>query len=120
MKTSTDPRHINRIHIIQDLFSQSFKQQQFKYPETRQIWQLHPKIDNYIQKAATQWPVEKISKMDLAILRLAVYELLLTHKNPPKVIIDEAIEIAKKYGNDNSPAFINGVLGTIISSNNKL
>lgn len=70
-------------------------------------------IDEFIKKAAPEFPVDKINKVDLAILRLAVYELIVEKKEPPKVIIDEAIELAKEYGGDTSPQFINGALGNI-------
>lgn len=75
-----------------------------------------PTIDQAIQSAAAEWPIDKIAKIDLAILRLAAYELMIEGKEPPKVIIDEAIELAKTYGNDNSAKFVNGVLGTILKS----
>lgn len=103
MKTSHDPRHQNRIDRMQKLFAQSFqgdKQNQ--------------SIDNAIQSAAPEWPIDKIAKIDLSILRLAAFELMIERKEPPKVIIDEAIELAKTYGNDNSAKFVNGVLGTIL------
>lgn len=73
-----------------------------------------PTIDQYIQIAAPEWPIEKIAKIDLSILRLAVWELEFDKKNPPKVIIDEAVELGKSYGNEHSAKFINGVLGTIM------
>jgi len=73
-------------------------------------------IDARIHAAAPEWPVDKIAKIDLAILRLAIYELTVEKKEPPKVIIDEAIELAKEYGNDASSKFVNGVLGTILKS----
>ena len=57
---------------------------------------------------------DKINKIDLAILRLAVYELLVEKTQPPHVIIDEAIELAKEYGNESSSSFVNGALGNII------
>ena len=66
-----------------------------------------------IVKSAPDWPVDKISKIDLAVLRLSIYELAIEKKEPPRVIIDEAVELSKEYGNDKSPQFINGVLGTI-------
>ncbi len=75
---------------------------------------VRPDIDLQIQKAAPEWPLDKISKIDLAILRLALFELTVQKSEPPKVIIDEAVELAKSYGNPASPSFINGVLGTII------
>lgn len=71
-------------------------------------------LDTKIQSAAPEWPLDKIAKIDLAILRLAVYELVIEKKEPPKVIIDEAVEIAKQFGNENSAKFVNGVLGTIL------
>ncbi|TSC63760.1 MAG: N utilization substance protein B [Microgenomates group bacterium Gr01-1014_93] len=73
-------------------------------------------IDEKISKAAPQWQIEKINKIDLAILRLAVFELLLK-KEPIKVIIDEAVELAKEYGSENSSSFVNGVLGKLINDN---
>jgi N utilization substance protein B len=75
-----------------------------------------PKLDDRIARAAPEWPVDKIAKIDLAILRLATYELLVERREPPKVIIDEAIELAKSYGNTQSSKFVNGVLGTILTS----
>jgi len=71
-------------------------------------------IDAIIQKAAPEWPLKKISKVDLAILRLAVWELHFEKKEPPKVIIDEAVELAKSYGNEHSAKFVNGALGSIM------
>ena len=70
-------------------------------------------IDKEIEKAASQFSIDKINKVDLAILRLAVYELTVEKKEPPTVIIDEAIELAKEYGGDSSPSFVNGALGNI-------
>lgn len=69
-------------------------------------------IDNLITKYAPEWPIPQIAAIDRAVLRLAIYELIFTD-TPPKVIIDEAVEIAKKFGGINSSKFINGVLGTI-------
>lgn len=70
-------------------------------------------IDKLIAQAAPQWPIEKIAKIDLAILRLAIYELAFMKKEPPRVIIDEAVELAKSYGAEQSSSFVNGVLGTV-------
>ncbi len=70
-------------------------------------------IDKEILVAAPEWPLERINKIDLVILRLAVYELLIQKNEPPKVIIDEAVELAKEFGSENSAPFVNGVLGTI-------
>lgn len=119
MKKKKDPRHVVREKIIKELFAYSFekpniKEEEAKSERTKEILKKLPKIDKQIAKAATEWPLEKIAKIDLAILRLAVFELL-EKKEPHKVIIDEAVELAKEYGGDTSPAFVNGVLGTIHS-----
>ncbi len=81
--------------------------------DAKKIFSKTKEIDKYIEKAAPEFPVEKINKIDLAILRLAVYELLIEKKQPPKVIMDEAIELAKEYGGETSPQFINGALGNL-------
>ncbi|PIP57353.1 transcription antitermination factor NusB, partial [Candidatus Woesebacteria bacterium CG22_combo_CG10-13_8_21_14_all_39_10] len=70
------------------------------------------RLDKKIEESAPEWPIDKLNRIDLAILRLAVYELE-QKEAPPKVIIDEAVELAKEFGSDNSASFINGVLGTI-------
>jgi transcription antitermination protein NusB len=113
MKTADDPRHKKRIERMQKLFALSFRQQK-PDPDIAAIVEALPPIDEKIQKAAPEWPLPKIAHIDLAVLRLSTYELTVTKKEPPKVIIDEAIELAKAFGNDNSPKFINGVLGSIL------
>ena len=113
MKTPNDPRHQKRIDTMQKLFSYSFQESSADLL-IEPIVKLLPSIDTKIRESAVEWPLDKISKVDLAILRLATYELTVTKDEPPKVIIDEAIELAKAYGNDNSAKFINGVLGTIL------
>lgn len=70
-------------------------------------------IDAKIKKYATEWPIEQITLVDRNILRMGVYELLYDSEIPPKVAINEAIEIAKKYGGESSGKFVNGVLGAI-------
>ncbi len=76
------------------------------------------RIDAIIQRVAPEWPIDRIAKIDLSILRLAIYELVIEQKEPPKVIIDEAIELAKAFGNPSSPAFINGALGAVMKELN--
>ena len=72
-----------------------------------------PDLDAKIQPIAPEWPIEQISRIDRAVLRLGLYELLhSSDKVPPKVAINEAVELAKAFGSDNSSKFINGVLGT--------
>jgi N utilization substance protein B len=70
-------------------------------------------FDGLITKAAPEWPLDQISVIDKTILRLASYELLKDQEIPPKVAINEAVEIAKTFGGENSSKFINGVLGTL-------
>jgi N utilization substance protein B len=114
MKTSHDPRHKRRQKIIEDLFRVDFHKQKIN-KEAKLILTHKDFIDRKIQKAAPEFSIDKINKIDLAILRLAAFELLLEKKEPIKVIIDEAIELAKEYGGDTSPAFINGALAHIKS-----
>lgn len=119
MKTSTDPRHQRRIDIVKELFAESFLTQAEPHSETAQIVRQLSTIDQSIAESAPQWPLDKVAKIDLAILRLAAYELLIVRTEPPKVIIDEAVELAKEFGGESSGPFINGVLGTILK-NSKL
>ncbi len=72
------------------------------------------KPNTKIAIAAPQFPPEKLNKIDLAILRLGVFELIIEQKEPQKVIIDEAVELGKEFGAENSPKFVNGVLGAIL------
>ena len=112
MKTSRDPRHQHRINLIQQLFSWDFNKKPQK--DIKPIIQELPDLDQKIATAAPAWPIEKINKIDLAILRLAIFELLLERKTPPKVVIDEAVELGKKFGGESSPGFVNGVLGKLV------
>ncbi len=119
MKSQTDPRHTARIKIVEELFANSFYPPKKNSQKTVEILKNIEKIDLLISSAAPNWPIEKTAKIDLAILRLAVFELNIDKREPPKVIIDEAVEIAKSYGNEKSPSFINGVLGTILKNTNE-
>ena len=71
------------------------------------------KIDQHIKNFAPAWPVEQIPLVDRNILRLAIFEILLDNNVPVKVAINEAVELAKMFGSDNSPKFVNGVLGSV-------
>ena len=117
MKTSTDPRHVKREAKVAKVFSHSFQ----VVSSAKKLSTILPnleKIDAAIASAAPEWPLANINKIDLAILRVATDELL-EGVTPPKVAIDEAVEIAKKYGAESSASFINGVLGTILSKQEK-
>lgn len=73
-------------------------------------------IDNLIKKYATEWPLEQITPVDRNVLRIGIYELLFSENIPPRVAINEAIEIAKAFGGESSGKFINGVLGAIFNN----
>jgi N utilization substance protein B len=77
------------------------------------------KIDHNIQKFATAWPIEQIPVVDRNTLRLAIFEILFDNKVSVKVAINEAVELAKKFGSDNSPKFVNGVLGSVSALANR-
>lgn len=132
-------RHFSRIICMQSLFEGDFRQvknyseiiarnlEQFpkevdeKYltKALRGIKKNLADIDCQISQAAPEWPIEQIAAIDKAILRLATYELLYSDDVPPKVAIDEAVEIAKTFGGENSSKFINGVLGTLYRQSKK-
>ena len=131
-------RHLSRSIVMQSLYEWDFGG---KKPETLKkiveknikefgpglespdfVWELTNnvierinKIDKIIEKAAPEWPIEQITIVDRNVLRIGLYELLYEEKKavPPKVAINEAIELAKTFGGENSGKFINGVLGTV-------
>jgi N utilization substance protein B len=72
------------------------------------------KLDAKLQPVAPEWPIDQIARMDRLILRIGLYELENDKEVPPKVVINEAVELAKSFGGDNSSKFINGVLGTLL------
>ncbi|MBI5452084.1 transcription antitermination factor NusB [Candidatus Gottesmanbacteria bacterium] len=119
MKKLDDPRHLKRVQIIQDLFARSFASgktlRQLADETVRKIDKVIPQIDPLIAQSAPAFPIDKIAKIDVAILRLAIFELKYEKREPVKVVIDEAIELAKQFGGDASPSFVNGVLGDILS-----
>ena len=73
-----------------------------------------PKIDEEISLAAEGWKLSRMNKVDLSIIRLAGYELMFDENVPGKVAINEAVELAKSYGGDDSPQFVNGVLAKLV------
>mgnify|MGYP001609702257 FL=1 len=108
-----DKRHEKRSELLQKLFVLGFESTNID-PEIKNIQLNLPKLDEEIRKHATRYPLEKLAKVDLAVLRLAIYELLVEKKNPPKVIIDEAVTLAREFGNEKSYSFVNGVLGSLL------
>lgn len=117
MKSSSDPRHLKRIKLFKRLFSYSFNKNKKVIDSLKPIVSKLEAIDKLIVISAPDWPVDKLNKVDLAILRLSIYELRYQTKTPPKVIIDEAVELAKFFGTEKTPKFINGVLGSILKAN---
>lgn len=81
---------------------------------TKGTWEHLGRIDALIVGATIKWQFSRLSPVDKSTLRLAVYQLLWCPDIPPKVVINEAIEIAKKYSTDKSPAFVNGVLDSVL------
>jgi N utilization substance protein B len=79
----------------------------------RGVTRYRDKLDVHIHRFAPAWPVDQIAVIDRNILRLAIFEILLDNRVPVKVAINEAVELAKEFGSDNSPRFINGVLGAV-------
>lgn len=135
MKAEFDPRHAARIVAMQTLFEWSFNSSNTDVIIERDALELeHPvdhdlakflvggvtgnldTIDQIVSSSAPEWPLNQIAKIDLSILRIAIFELYIARSVPPKVAIDEAIELGKEYGGENSGKFINGVLGTVVKN----
>ncbi len=111
----------HRSQKLQDVLAHSIHEQGVGLQDTSFIENLVkgvtknlPKIDDIITKYAPDWPLDKMTVVDRNVLRLGIYELQFTeNKIPPKVVINEAIEMAKTFGGDSSGKFVNGVLGAI-------
>ncbi len=118
--TELDPRHQKRAALMQALFAATFAEpeaQAIEDEDLRQkvtaVFAALPQIDAKIRDHAPERPLAEINQVDLAILRLTVYEA--EHKKTPvKVLINEAVELAKAYGTESSPKFVNGVLGKLL------
>lgn len=131
-------RHLGRIIALQSLYEYDFRHQVGdaqatvedilrrnldRYDETIEdkefvarlvhgVVAKSAELDAFLQPIAPEWPVEQIARIDRCILRMAVFELQEFKDVPPKVAINEAVELAKAFGSDNSSKFVNGVLGT--------
>ena len=81
---------------------------------TKGTWEHLHQCDEFITESTIKWDFARLSYVDRSILRLSVYQLKFCLDVPPKVVINEAIELAKKFGTDRSPAFINGVLDAVL------
>jgi len=106
---------------LSDVLSRNIKRYEETVDDTKFIEQLvkgvnsqQKDIDDIIRPVAPEWPIEQIARMDRVILRIGVYELMFADGVPPKVAINEAVELAKAFGGENSSKFVNGVLGTVL------
>jgi N utilization substance protein B len=133
-------RHLGRIIALQTLYEQEFRQEcqdasfdfeavlkrnigrykamvedrDFIVELVRGVDAKRTELDAILQPVAPEWPIDQIARMDRIVLRMGTYELLYGKDVPPKVVINEAVELAKSFGGDNSSKFINGVLGTVL------
>lgn len=133
-------RHLGRIIALQTLFEQEFRIQagdkdfsleavlkrnidrysaavddtDFIERLVRGVNKHAKKLDDELQPIAPEWPIDQIARMDRVILRMGLYELTYEKSVPPKVVINEAVELGKAFGSENSSKFINGVLGTAL------
>lgn len=129
-------RHLSRIAVVQALFAWEFRGGEPEAILEYVLEQFYPKLDSnefaranfkgiiekresikeIISRTAPEWEFEKIAAIDRVVLELGVYEILESTDVPPVVAINEAIEVAKQVGSDNSPKFINGVLSTVMKA----
>ena len=133
-------RHLGRIIALQTLYEQEFRREcgdaDFDLDEVlqRNIRRYHETVDDrefikdlvagvsshqeeldaQLQPLAPEWPISQIARMDRIVLRMGAYELQHGDGIPPKVVINEAVELAKAFGGENSSKFINGVLGSLL------
>ena len=97
-------------------FAPKLTEREFAFKTLKEILKNQKAILRIIQKYAPQWPVEKIAKIDRAILEIGVYEVAFSKDIPAVVAINEGIETAKHFGDDNSSKFINGVLSSVMKN----
>ena len=90
--------------------------QNFVHDLTRGVLENREEIDRIIGTFAPSWPISQMAIVDKNILRIAIYEMMLEGEAPPKVAINEAVELAKAFGSDSSPRFVNGVLGSVMAT----
>ncbi|MEO5628020.1 MAG: transcription antitermination factor NusB [Candidatus Saccharimonadales bacterium] len=133
-------RHLGRIVALQTLYEQEFRlscndtnldvdeilqrnihrykdtieDQDFIIKLVKGVIKEQNELDAALQPVAPEWPIDQIARMDRLVLRLGLYELLHEPSVPPKVVINEAVELAKAFGGENSSKFVNGVLGTVL------
>lgn len=108
----------NQVDLYLDNTNFSDNDKQKIKNEVLEISKLKNELEDQISKNLNaKWKIDRISKVDLSILKIAIYEIIYV-KLPYKIVINEAVELAKKYSDDSSPSFVNGVLASIIKENN--
>jgi N utilization substance protein B len=133
-------RHLGRIIALQTLYEQDFRRasgdtgfdlasvlarniarydamvddKDFIDRLVRGVTKYEKTLDEALQPIAPEWPIDQIARMDRVILRIGLYELTYEKDVPSKVVINEAVELAKAFGSENSSKFVNGVLGTAL------
>jgi transcription antitermination protein NusB len=110
-KSGLDPKVITQRNL--DQYKDVIDDVEFVHDLVSGVLKNQNKIDGIIGPAAPDWPVEQIAEVDKVVLRQAIYELSIKKEVPPKVAINEAVELAKSFGGENSSKFVNGVLGTV-------
>jgi len=84
------------------------------------VWPIYQQLDEFIAEHAPEWPLDQVATIDRNILRIALWEFAVNGETPIKVAINEAVELAKAYGSDSSPRFVNGVLGSLAVRENEI
>ena len=109
--------------VLEARFSQvelTLELQDFASEIVRGIVPIRSLLDEHIAEHAPEWPIDQISIIDRNLLRIALWEFAVQAKTPLKVAINEAVELAKRFGSDSTPRFVNGVLGSLASQENEL
>jgi N utilization substance protein B len=89
--------------------------EQFARELVQGVREYQERLDELIGRYAPDWPVDQIAVIDRNVLRISMYEILMCDDTPTKVAINEAVELAKKFGSDSSSRFVNGVLGSLVA-----
>jgi N utilization substance protein B len=116
-RVEVQEKNLDRAAILErniDRYSEVVDDKEFIATIVDGVTEKQDELDAIIQPIAPDWPLSQIARIDRAILRIGVYELYFNQKVPKKVVINEAVELAKSFGADNSSKFINGVLGTVL------
>ncbi len=109
--------------VIRDRLSENTLDQnmaEFVSQITLGVWPIVKELDQFIAEHAPEWPLDQVATVDRNILRIALWEFAVCDNIPIKVAINEAVELAKVFGSDSSPRFINGVLGSLAARQNEI